>query len=220
MEKIDANRFLNDTQPVSRVFGLDRGKAIDRYYVDAFLSKECAAILNSRMVTKTLEVGEKTYSKQYFPSDERRLIRHDVLRFDQGQDLTRVETLNQNEYDAFICTQVLNFIYNVEAAIRGTYELLNQGGVLLATVAGNISQVSRYDMDRWGHFWGFTYEGIRRLTAGVFGEENVKVYPFGNALAATAFIQGMAQEDLPDLGKLDEIDEDYAIVIGVVAEKV
>jgi hypothetical protein len=32
---------------------------------------------------------------------------------------------------------------------------LKPGGVLLATVSG-ISQISRYDMYRWGDYWRFT----------------------------------------------------------------
>lgn len=32
----------------------------------------------------------------------------------------------------------------------------------------------------------------------VFGEGNVEIVTFGNALAATAFLQGLAIDDLPD----------------------
>jgi hypothetical protein len=38
-------------------------------------------------------------------------------------------------------------------------------------------------------------------------------------LAATAFLQGLAVEDLPDAALLDEIDPDYQLVICVVARK-
>lgn len=217
---VDTQRFISNPEPLSRLFGLDRGKAIDRYYIDSFLKSESDKIKKDISVSTTLEVAENTYSKQFFSQKDGATCRHDILRFDKGQDLTDIRTIPENEYDVFICTQVYNFIYDVKAAINGSYHLLKKGGYLLATVAGNISQVSRYDMDRWGHFWGFTYEGIRRQVAEVFGEENVKVYPFGNSLAATAFIQGLAQEDLPDISLLDKIDEDYAIVIGVVARKV
>ena len=90
---------------------------------------------------------------------------------------------------------------------------------MLCTVAGNISQVSRSDMENYGHFWGFTYLGIQRLVEEVFGAQNVKVFPYGNAMAATAFIQGIAIEDLKAVDRLDDIDPEYAITVGIVAKK-
>lgn len=87
----------------------------------------------------------------------------------------------------------------------------------MATVAGNISQISKYDMDRWGDYWRFTYRSIDMLFREVFGSD-VKVYPYGNSMAATAFIQGLCVEDV-DTGLLDVSDPEYAIVIGVEARK-
>ena len=92
--------------------------------------------------------------------------------------------------------------------------------MLLATVAGNISQVSQSDMDNYGHFWGFTYLGIRKLVENIFGEGNVTVVPYGNAMAATAFVQGISLEDLPNSSLLDVEDANYAITIGIVAKKI
>ena len=42
---------------------------------------------------------------------------------------------------------------------------------------------------------------------------------FGNALAATAFLQGLAIDDLPDTSLLDKKDLDYQITIGIKATK-
>ena len=50
----------------------------------------------------------------------------------------------------------------------------------------------------------------------VFGEGNVEIVTFGNALAATAFLQGLAIDDLP---LLDKKDLDYQITIGIKATK-
>jgi hypothetical protein len=38
-------------------------------------------------------------------------------------------------------------------------------------------------------------------------------------LAATAFLQGIVVEDLPDPALLDDRDEDYQLVIAIVARK-
>ncbi|GEM_PF-2898356 len=69
--------------------------------------------------------------------------------------MTNINTLPSNTIDCFIVTQTLNFIYDVKSAVRGIFHMLKDGGIILATVAG-ISQISRYDMDRWGDYWRFT----------------------------------------------------------------
>ena len=91
------------------------------------------------------------------------------------------------------------------------------GGVLLATVPG-ISQISRYDMDRWGDYWRFTDASIRRLFGDVFGPENVAVQTHGNVLAAIAFLEGLAAEEL-DAAELRSHDPDYQVLITVRAVK-
>lgn len=208
---VNPSTFLSVTSPVSDVFGFDRGTPIDRYYIEKFLQKESSRVSD---VINVLEVEETTYSQKYFPNGN-----HDVLHYDKGMDLTNVATLPQGKYDLFICTQVFNFIYDVKAAIKGSHFLLRNGGTLLATIAAQISPVSQYDMKRWGHYWGFTTLGIRKLMEEIFGHGAVKIIPFGNALAATAFVQGLSVEDLPDAKLLDVNDPNYAIAIGVVAKK-
>lgn len=203
--------FLTIPEPVSRFFGYDRGTPIDRYYIEKFLSNEISAL---GKCSRILEVGETVYSDKYFP-----LATRDILDFANGMDLTKLKTLPIDMYDVFICTQVFNFIYDVRMAVKGAFSLLRMGGVMLATVAGNISPISRSDMEAYGHFWGFTYLGIKKIISDVFGENNVRVFPFGNSVVATAFLQGMSVEDLPPKTLLDVVDADYSINIGIVATK-
>ena len=198
------------TEPISRKFG------IDRYYINSFLKQNQSLITGS-----VLEIAESTYSKQ-FGHD---ISSYEVLHYDDSNkkativgDLTKPETLPRERIDCFICTQTLNFIFDVPKAIEGSYKVLKQGGTLLCTVSG-ISQISRYDMDRWGDYWRFTDLSIRKLMESVFGEGNVEIVTFGNALAATAFLQGLAIDDLPDTSLLDKKDLDYQITIGIKATK-
>lgn len=207
---------LERNKPVSKVFGFDRGTPIDRFYLEKFLLK------NSRYITgKVLEVGDSTYSKR-FAGEE--VTSFEVLHAVPGNkaativgDLTDSATLPENFVDCFICTQTFNFIFEVQKAIAGAHHLLKPGGVMLATVAG-ISQISRYDMDRWGDYWRFTSASIDRLFRPLF-TGGVEIATFGNVLAATAFLQGIAVEDLPDPALLDECDDDYQLTIAVVARK-
>jgi hypothetical protein len=132
-------------------------------------------------------------------------------------DLTDPASLPDGRIDCFICTQTFNFIYDFKSAIRGAFQLLRPGGVLLATLGG-ISQISRFDMDRWGDYWRFTTLSAEKAFSEVFGPEQVQVASEGNVLAATAFLQGIASEELtPE--ELDHPDDDYQLLITVVAQK-
>ena len=191
------------TEPISRKFGFDRGCPIDRYYINSFLKQNQSLITGSVLDISSYEV------LHYDDSNKKATI---------VGDLTKPETLPRERIDCFICTQTLNFIFDVPKAIEGSYKVLKQGGTLLCTVSG-ISQISRYDMDRWGDYWRFTDLSIRKLMESVFGEGNVEIVTFGNALAATAFLQGLAIDDLPDTSLLDKKDLDYQITIGIKATK-
>ena len=217
IKKIRAICF-NKTAPVSSVFGFDRGTPIDRYYIEKFLS-DCSNHIHGNI----LEIADPGYSKQFSKNQEDVFY---VLTFDNPPenvniikgDLTKQDTLPSSLIDCFICTQTLNFIYDVRSAIRGIYQLLAPKGVALVTV-GSISQISRYDMDRWGDYWRFTDLSIRKLFEEVFPKENIEVVVYGNALTATAFLQGLAVEDIKNRKLLDEYNRDYPVTIGIIARK-
>ena len=206
---------LRQTKPLSEVFGLDRGLPVDRYYIERFLD-------DSRQIIRgtVLEIGDDQYSGKFGKG----ITRQEILHFAEGNpkatmtgDLTDLNTLEAGLADCFICTQTLNFIYDVKAAIRGIHFLLKDGGTALVTVAG-ISQISRYDMERWGDYWRFTDKSIHMLFSEVFGPENVEVTCQGNVLASIAFLEGISSDELNE----DELlfrDENYQILIAVRAIK-
>ena len=203
-------------KPVSALLGCDRGTPIDRYYVENFLAGR-AQLMRGRV----LEVAESTYSRRFGGKE---VESFEVLHARPGNrhativgDLTDPATLPENAIDCFVCTQTFNFIFEVEKAIAGAHRMLKPGGVLLATVAG-ISQISRYDMERWGDYWRFTNASLQRLFEPVF-QGGVEIASFGNVLAATAFLQGLAVEDLPDRSLLERNDPDYQLILTIVARK-
>ena len=207
---------LNRIKPVSPIFGLDRGTPIARYYIEKFLHR------NSPLISgRILEVGDSYYSKRF---GGEKAESFDVLHAVPGNktatiigDLTDPATLPENSMDCFICTQTFNFIFNVQKAVEGVHYLLRPGGVLLFTVCG-ISQISRYDMDRWGDYWRFTTASLHKLFEPVF-KGRLEIESYGNALAATAFLRGIAVEDLPNQALLDEHDPNYQVLITVIARK-
>lgn len=206
---------FRNTQPFSEVFGKDRGTPIDRYYIEKFLEN------NSSLISKTvIEIGDNYYTQKFGQT----VVKSEVLHFTPGNplatiigDLCKKETLPEAVADCFVCTQTLNFIYDFRAAIEGAYYMLKENGVALFTVAG-ISQISRYDMDRWGDYWRFTSKSAQKIFSEVFGEENVSVQNFGNVLTSIAFLEGIASEEL----KSEELlytDNNYQMLITVIASK-
>lgn len=207
-------RSLRNLVPVSRTFGLDRGVPVDRYYIEKFLAA------NTRYITgRVLEIAESTYSRKF----GQEVSHFEVLHTRSGPkvtlvgDLTDPASLPSGQIDCFICTQTFNFIYDFKSAIQGAFQLLRPGGVLLATLGG-ISQISRFDMDRWGDYWRFTTLSAEKVFSEVFGAEQVQVTSRGNVLAATAFLQGISAEELTH-EELDHTDEDYQLLITVIAQK-
>lgn len=207
---------LRRLSPVSRVFGFDRGQPIDRYYIEAFL------FLNSSDIQgHTMEIGDASYTRMF---GGEKVAKSDVLHTtpDNPQvtlvgNLATGEGIPSNSFDCLILTQTLPFIYDVQAAIANAYSTLKPNGVLLATFPG-ISQISRYDMDRWGDYWRFTDASARRLFSNIFGPENVIIETHGNVLTACAFLQGLAAEELRQ-AELDYQDADYQVTITVRAVK-
>jgi SAM-dependent methyltransferase len=207
---------LRRATPVSQVFGFDRGHCIDRYYIENFLTRHAQDIYG-----RVLEVADNTYTKR-FGGD--RVTISDVLYVQQGNpratliaDLSRDNPIPSDTFDCIIFTQTLQFIYNLQAAIVTLHRILKPGGVLLATFPG-ISQISRYDMDRWGDYWRFTTLSAQRLFADVFSPTNVDVESHGNVLAANAFLHGLVEEELRR-EELDYQDRDYQLLITVRAVK-
>ncbi len=207
---------LSRSQPVSIVFGSDRGTSIERYYINKFISKN-ASLIKGRV----LEVADSRYSNSF---GEGRVETFEVLHVTPDNpfativgDLTDASSLPENSMDCFICTQTFNFIFDIKKAINGAHFLLKPGGTLLATVSG-ISSISRYDMDRWGDYWRFTSASVQKLFEPVF-KGGVEVQSFGNVIAAVASLQGVAVEDLPNAALLDEYDHNYQVIIAIIAKK-
>jgi SAM-dependent methyltransferase len=207
---------LRTAAPISRVFGFDRGTPIDRCYIEKFLGVNALDIRG-----RVLEVADNSYTRR-FGAD--RVTESDILHAEAGNsaativgDLESGEGIPPGVFDCIVLTQTLNVVYEIRAAVGTVFRALKPGGVVLATVPG-ISQISRYDMDRWGDYWRFTSLSARKLFAEAFGEANVTVASYGNVLSAIAFIEGIAVEELRKQ-ELDYYDRDYEVLIGIKARK-
>jgi SAM-dependent methyltransferase len=203
-------------EPIGQVWGMKRGKPVDRYYIERFLAGHAEDVRGH-----VLEIGTDKYTKEF---GGERVTQSDVLHVEENDppvtiiaDLTDAKHIPSGAFDCVILTQTLQTIYDVSAAIETVFRVLKPGGAVLATVPG-ISKISRYDMDRWGYYWSFTTKSARRLFEGVFAAEHIHVEAHGNVLTAIAFLHGLAGEELRQK-ELDYHDPDYELLITIRAVK-
>ncbi len=203
---------LGRIAPISADFGFARGTPVDRLYIERFLERERAAISG-----RVLELGDPGYSERFGKG----ITRQDVLSLDDGPgvtltgDLGTPGTLPDQAFDCAIVTQMLQMVFDVGSAVRELHASLSSGGALLATLPG-ITPVRPEANEGW--YWSFTGSAAKRLFGDVFGPDQVEVEVFGNAFAATCFLQGIAQEDIGP-GWLDPVDPAYPVIIAVKAVK-
>jgi len=206
---------LRRTEPISRHFGYDRGLPIDRYYIEQFLDSN-----RSHITGHVLEIGDDSYTCR-FGGD--RVTMCDVLHVNEGNprativsDLSSGEGIQSDTFDCAIITQTLHLIYQPVAALRTLNRVLKPGGLLLATVPG----ITPLSTDEWNStwYWAFTKHSVRRMLECTFGTERVHIETFGNVLAATCFLEGIAVQDVT-LDELDARDPNYDVLIAVRARK-
>lgn len=207
---------LRRPSPICADWGFSRGTPIDRHYTRQFVSRHASDIQG-----RVLEIGTNELTVQY---GGKRVSHSDVLHvIDPAPpvtivaDLTAGQGLPSGAFDCVIATQTLQFIYDVHAVLRTLYRILKPEGVVLATVPG-ITKISPEDMERWGQYWSFTSRSARQLFEEAFPPEAVHVETYGNVLAATAFLQGVAAEELSEK-ELDHADRLYEMLVCVRAMK-
>lgn len=206
---------LRRVTPISPWFGHDRGRPIDRYYIEGFLAEHAPDVRG-----RVLEVGDDTYTQRFGGAA---VTRSDVLHVAAGHpgatiagDLADGGMLPDEAFDCIILTQTLQLIYDVPAALRALHRSLAPGGVLLATCPG----ISQIDRGEWGRswYWSFTTASIERLFDEHFPAGALRVESRGNVLSAIAFLEGLAVHELrPE--ELDAFDVCYPVSILIRAVK-
>jgi SAM-dependent methyltransferase len=234
---------LRRVTPISPDFGLHRGTPVDRHYIDEFLARHGDAIRG-----RVLEVGERLYVREPgafaarqagedLPPLRGGVEQADVLDISPSNEQATVfADLNDPEaavpeatFDCVLCTQTLQFIYDVPAAIRTLHRALKPGGALLITLPG-ISQIAATEVitspgitavdypdadEGLLDYWRFTPASIAALVEPDFGDR-VTIESFGNVLSSVAFLHGLTAEDLRKK-ELAHRDPEYPLLLGVRA---
>jgi SAM-dependent methyltransferase len=185
-------------------WGLERGLPVDRWYIESFLNEHADLVRG-----QVLEVKEDAYATRFGASSV------DVVDIDPSNkrativgDLCNPTTLQVARYDAAIVTQTLQFLTDVEAALRSLVRSLRAGGSLLISVPA-LSRLDGQD-DRWR----WTPTGLQQQLRSAVAERHadVEVAALGSGLSARAFLFGLAAEDLPD-GALAVHDPEIPVVV-------
>jgi SAM-dependent methyltransferase len=205
---------LRRVVPVERHFGFARGTPVDRYYIERFLARHALAIGG-----RVLEFGDATYTRRFGGA---RVTASDVWQAHEGAggtmvgDLAQADHVAAAQFDCIICTQTLQYVFDLPAAVRTLCRLLRPGGTLLLTVPG----ISQIDDPQWKEAWcwGFTATSARKLFADAFGAERVEVATHGNVLSAVAFLHGLAVSELRR-DELEAADPAYPLLVTVRATR-
>lgn len=208
---------LRRVTPVSASFGMERGRPIDRYYIEAFLEANAADIKG-----RTLELGDPFYIEKYGAG---RVTQAEILHYVEGNplativaDLTHAPHVESDSFDCIIFTQTLQMIWDMNAALATLHRILKPGGVLLLTTSG-ISKIGRrLGRDDWGEYWRLTAPAVERLAAEIFRGSECNITTYGNVLAASAYLQGLALEEL-EPAELDYVDPDFEVIVAARIRK-
>lgn len=198
---------LRRRRPFSDDWGFDRGLSVDRFYIESFLSL-FAEVIRGRV----LEVAEPLYTRRF---GDDRVTSSDVVDIDTSNeaativaDLALPGSLPAERFDCAIATQTLQYVDDPVAAVSNLSQALAGGGTLLLTVPC----LSRLDPEQRNvDRWRFTPLGLEDLVRRGCTEGELDVRGYGNVLASTAFLMGLAADELRP-AELDDLDPDFPLV--------
>lgn len=195
--------------PVSRIFGSERGKAVDRYYIEKFLN-----VYSNDIRGTVMEVANNKYTTMFGGVNVEKSIVCHVLGLGNNSIKVNFETgegIIENSVDCLICTQTLQYIFDLKEAILNIYKVLRSKGVALITVPG-IKPLCEYDSNLWGEYWSFTRDSVDRLCNSLGSNVDYEVGLYGNCKAATAYLYGICLEEMNQID-LDFCDSQYPFII-------
>jgi SAM-dependent methyltransferase len=199
-------------RPVSQRWGYDRGLPVDRYYIEQFLDEYRADVSG-----RVLEVKADDYARRFGSG-----VTHvDVLDVDPSNpnativaDLASADAVPDGAFDCVVLTQTLQYVFDVRAALRHLRRMLRPRGVLLATVP-SVSRMSTEGLDAHD-YWRFTEASCTELVHREFGDDAPLVRAYGNVLTCTAFLAGLAAEELPR-SRLETHDPAFPLIVAIRA---
>jgi hypothetical protein len=205
---------LRRLEPFSSYYGFERGTPVDRFYIERFLADRAQDIRGD-----VLEVGHARYARMFPRSAATHVevVDNDANNTEASivADLAEPHTLPTGRFNCFILTQTLQLVSDLDRAVQNAWLTLTSGGVLLISVPGiTRSDPDNVDVDRWR----FTPAGLDTLLARACPGGRREVLGYGNLTAATAFLMGLAAEELAE-SELSANDPQFTVAVCARVEK-
>ena len=199
---------LRRTAPFDRSWGYTRGTPIDRVYIEQFLASHTDDVRGA-----CLEVMNADYTHRFGSS---RVTSSDVLDINPANtaatvvaDLGEPASLPPQRFDCVIFTQTLHLVPDMAAALANVWRSLAPGGVLLLTVP----TVGRHEARRNFHHdrWRVTQSGLEWLLSALTGSR-AEITTYGNVLSCSAFMYGLAAEEL-SREEINVVDREFPLIV-------
>lgn len=203
-----------DTKPFS-MDGGTFGKPIDRFFIEKFLRENSGCIRGH-----VLEVQDDRYITMF---GKGKVTQTTICHVEGVEGTKKInfetgEGVEREKYDCIICTQTLQYIYDVRAALVNLYEMIKPGGCVLVTLPG-LKPISEYHESKWGEYWSFTIDSVKRLCDSFLNDDSYEVCSYGNVKNACAFLYGLSSEMLNE-AELNYVDARYQFLICLTLKKV
>lgn len=200
--------------PISPRYGKERGRPIDRYYIEKFLSD------NSQLIKGAcLEIEDNHYTHLF----GQKVIKSDILDINCENkeanihaDLRNMPQIADNSYDAIILTQVLLYIDDYESAIRECHRILKPGGFLFVIVPSMCRIDVRAGVEN--DYWRFTKASAQYIFGKYFSKDKLEIKAWGNVLVGLGCWIGLSSDELSKK-ELDYHDPSFPVLITIKAQK-
>jgi hypothetical protein len=207
---------LGGLSPITDSWGFARGQAVDRVYIERFLRQHSGDIRGH-----VLEMGDNSYTLRFGKGRVDKSIIADISADNPKAtiiaNLTDAPQIFDGTFDCVILTQVLELIFDFDAALQTVSRILKPSGVALIMVPG-ISQIGTDATESAAWSWSFCPNTLRRFLVRRFDPQNLIVESYGNIKTAISFLAGLAQEDLaPD--DFQHNDSRYPLIVAARAIK-
>jgi SAM-dependent methyltransferase len=208
--------LLRRVRPLSASVGIDRGTPVDRYFIERFLDRN-----RERVRGRVLEIKDGDYTARFGGS---RVTRGDILDINTENplatilsDLRGLPGVPDDTYDCFIVTQVLQYVDDLDAAVRSARRVLKPGGCLLVT-APTLGKLDGQADRVAGHYWRLTPDSARLVFERHFPAEDLEIQGWGNVLVGTGMLHGLCAEEIPRR-KLETYDPFFTCGVTIRAVK-
>ena len=201
------SKIKDPLSPISDYCGFERGRPLDRYYIDKFIKENQSSIKGF-----ILEFLEPEYASVYAePTSKIETMDIDITNKSATiiGDIRNAYNIQSSYFDCIIATQLLQFIDDLDASLSELIRILKPGGVMLISVpsVSRIDPIAGVD----GDYWRFTCSSLTYLLT-KHKDVTFTINSAGNLYAIGISLLGGTVEDA-NVAKLSYNDQNFPLVI-------